>query len=86
MVPRGEGPSLRRTCIGARYHVTDHPVVPAIAGHDEKVVFFSPVSTHVAEGYAETLGTDPRRFRQNFQQIAFAEGEAAKAGNGSLLA
>ena len=64
----------------------DAAVVPATAGDGEKIVLFSPVSAHFSEGYTETLSTDPGRFRQNFQQIAFAERTATKAGNGRLLA
>ena len=84
--PGREGAPLRRTHIGARHHITDHPVLPAIAGDDEKIVLLGAVLAHFAEGHAEALGTDPRRFRQDLHQIALAKREAAKPGDGRLLA
>ena len=57
-----------------------------MSGFDEKIVLRGAVSAHFGERHAEAFGADPRRFRQDLQQIALAKGKAAKAGNRRLLA
>ena len=82
----GEGATLRRTHIGARHHMTDHAVLPAMAGDDEQVVLLGTVTAHLAEGDAETFGADPDRFVQDFIQIPLTQREAAEPGDRGLLA
>ena len=56
-----------------------------MAGNDEKIILLDAVTAHLAEGYAEALGRDPRRFCQNLDEIALAKREAAKLRNRRLL-
>jgi hypothetical protein len=41
---------------------------------------------HFAEGHIEAIGADPDSFGQDLRQIPLAEREAAKLGDGRLLA
>ena len=82
----GEGAPLRRAHIGARHHVADDALLPAITGDDEEVVLFGAVAADLAEGSVEAFGTDPDGFGEDLVQIALAKRETAKPGNRSLLA
>jgi len=66
--------------------MTDRLIPPAIAGGGDEIIVLGAVSAHLAEGDAEALGTDPNRFAQDIRQIQFTEREAAKPGDGRLLA
>jgi len=66
--------------------MTDDAVLPAIAGDDEKIVLLGAVLAHFAEGHIEAIGADPDSFGQDLRQIPLAEREAAKPGDGRLLA
>jgi hypothetical protein len=44
------------------------------------------VLAHLAEGHIEALGANPDSFGQDLRQIPLAQREAAKAGDGRLLA
>jgi len=57
-----------------------------VSGYDQKIILLDPVLANLAEGYAETRGAGPRRLRQDFHQVPLAEREAAKLGDGGLLA
>jgi len=76
---------LWRTCIGARDDTAHDTGLPAEPGFNEKVVFLGPVAAHFAERHAETIGANPRRFRQNCQQIVLAKRKTAKSGYRCLL-
>ena len=56
-----------------------------MAGDDQKVIFLGAVLAHLAEGDAESFGTDPRCLGQDFHQIALAKREAAKPCDRGLL-
>ena len=85
-LPGGEGASLRRTHIGARHHVADHAVLPAITGDDEQVVLLGAVAAHFAERDTETFGAGPDCLGEDLRQIPLAQCEAAEPGDGGLLA
>ena len=82
----GEGASLRRAHIGARHHVADHAILPAIAGDDQQIVLFGAVAADLAEGSIEAFGTDPDRLGENLVQIPLAKREAAESRDRGLLA
>ena len=85
-VPGDEGASLRRRHIGARDHVADHTVLPAMDGDDEQVVLLGAVAPHFAERDIEAFGAGPGRFGEDLRRIPLAQREVAEAGDGGLLA
>jgi hypothetical protein len=85
-LPGDESASLRRGHVGARDDISNDTRVPAVSGFDKKIVLFGAVTAHLGERHAEAFGTDPRRFRQDFQHIALAKGKAAEVSDRCLLA
>src|ERR1700694_71948 len=84
-LPSDEGTPLWRTRRRALDR-SDDTGLPAVPGFDQKVVLRGAVPAHFGEWHIEAFGADPRRLRQDFQQIAFAKSKATKAGNRGLLA
>jgi hypothetical protein len=65
---------LRRAFIGPRNNVADEAGVPAISRFNEKIVLGGAVPAYFAEGDVKPFGADPRRFRQDLQEIGVPQG------------
>ena len=72
------GAPLWRTLIGLRHHFTDHTAIPAASCDDQQIVGLNAIATHLGKRHLQRGGANSRGFRQNLQQIGFAEGVAAK--------